>query len=71
MCPASGVMRQLPPTIPNVQRLIILVDNDPAGRESAAYCATRWSRAGRRVLRLTPKVEGTDFNDLLVPEVAQ
>lgn len=68
---ASGVMRQLPPTIPNVQRLIILVDNDPAGRESAAYCATRWSGAGRRVLRLTPKVEGTDFNDLLVPEVAQ
>ena len=28
----------------------------------------RWTRAGRTVVRLTPKRVGADFNDLVMPE---
>jgi CHC2 zinc finger/Toprim domain len=63
---ASGVLANLPP-IPGVERLIILVDNDinGAGQAAARRCAETWSRAGRSVVRLTPKRQGTDFNDLV------
>jgi hypothetical protein len=64
---ASGVLSNLPP-IPGVERLVILVDNDVngAGQAAALRCAERWSRAGREVVRLTPKHPGTDFNDLIM-----
>jgi Toprim domain len=54
------------PVIPGVERLIILVDNDlnGAGQAAATRCATRWSRVGRTVIKLTPKRPGADFNDI-------
>ena len=62
---SAGRMRTLPP-IPGVKRLIILVDHDHNGEGQAAArsCTDRWSRAGCRVIRLTPAKPGTDFNDL-------
>ena len=60
------------PVIPGVQRLIILVDHDGNGEGQAAAvrCMERWTRAGRWVIRLTPKRANADFNDLVPPEVA-
>ena len=56
------------PVIPGVERLIILVDHDVngAGQAAALRCSERWSRAGRRVVRLTPKRPDSDFNDLVM-----
>jgi phage/plasmid primase-like uncharacterized protein len=50
-----------------IEALTLLVDNDASGRgqEAAAKCAARWSVAGREVTRLTPKIVGADFNDLV------
>jgi DNA polymerase len=64
---ASGVLGSLPP-IPGVERLIILVDHDlnGVGQAAALRCAENWSRAGRSVVRLTPKRPGMDFNDLVM-----
>jgi DNA polymerase len=56
------------PVLPGVERLIILVDHDPAGKTAAACCTERWNRAGRTVVRLTPKRAGTDFNDIVMAE---
>jgi DNA polymerase len=55
------------PLIDGVERLVILVDHDlnGAGQAAALRCAERWSRAGREVVRLTPKRQGFDFNDLV------
>jgi hypothetical protein len=66
----SGILATLPP-IPGVERLIILVDHDlnGAGQTAALRCSETWSRAGRRVLRLTPPQPGTDFNDLVMEKV--
>jgi len=63
---ASGVLGNLP-LIGGVARLIILVDHDlnGAGQAAAQRCVERWSRAGREVVRLTPKQPGWDFNDLV------
>jgi DNA polymerase len=59
------------PVIPSVERLILLVDHDGngEGQAAAARCMERWTRAGRWVVRLTPKRTGADFNDLIMPEV--
>jgi DNA polymerase len=64
---AAGMLGNLP-VIGGVERLIILVDHDlnGAGQAAALRCAERWSRAGREVVRLTPKRPGTDFNDLVL-----
>jgi hypothetical protein len=56
------------PVLPGVERLILLVDHDRAGIDAAASCANRWQRARRTIVRLTPKLAGTDFNDLVMPE---
>jgi Toprim domain/CHC2 zinc finger len=56
------------PVLPGIERLVILVDHDSIGKNAAACCAERWSRAGRTVVRLTPKRAGADFNDLTKPE---
>jgi phage/plasmid primase-like uncharacterized protein len=61
------------PVLPGVEALTLLVDNDlpdqrdlRAGQDAAAECAARWSAAGREVTRLTPKVLGADFNDVVM-----
>ena len=61
---SAGPLGDLP-VLPGVERLIILVDHDAAGRNAAARCTDRWTRAGRTVVRLLPKRPGTDFNDLV------
>ena len=60
------------PVLPNVQQLIILVDNDEsdergdqAGQKAAKECSSRWTCAGREVRRLMPKKMGTDFNNIV------
>jgi DNA polymerase bacteriophage-type len=65
---SAGLLERLP-VLPGVERLIILVDHDDAGKNAARICADRWQRAGRTVIRLTPKRAGADFNDLVMPEL--
>jgi DNA polymerase len=64
---SSGGLRRFP-VIPGVERLIVLVDHDGEGQAAAARVMERWTRAGRTVVRLTPRRVGTDFNDLVMPE---
>jgi len=49
-----------------IEVLTILVDNDEsgAGQEAADACTRRWLAAGRHVRKLTPRIVGTDFNDI-------
>jgi phage/plasmid primase-like uncharacterized protein len=56
------------PVLSGVEALTLLVDNDASGRgqEAAAKCAARWSAAGCEVIRLTPKILGADFNDVVI-----
>jgi putative DNA primase/helicase len=62
----AGNLRRLP-VLDGVEQLVILVDNDRSGtgQKAAEECAQRWSDAGRKVTRLMPKSEDTDFNDLV------
>jgi DNA polymerase len=53
------------PVLPGVQRLVILVDHDDAGKNAAAKCTERWRCAGRHVHCLMPRIPGTDFNDVI------
>src|SRR5262249_35827719 len=62
---AAGALERLP-VLPGVQRLIVLVDHDAAGKSAALACANRWQRAKRTVVRLTPTRAGADFNDLVM-----
>jgi phage/plasmid primase-like uncharacterized protein len=50
---------------PEVRRVAIAVDNDPAGRRAAEQAARRWCREGRQVRFVVPKRDGADFNDVL------
>jgi hypothetical protein len=54
------------PVLSGVERLIILVDNDETGKTASARCAERWTRAGRTVIRITPKRADSDFNDIVL-----
>jgi hypothetical protein len=63
------------PILSGIETLTLLVDHDRpdrhdrrAGQEAAAECAARWCAAGREVIRLTPKVLGADFNDVVMHE---
>jgi hypothetical protein len=60
------------PAIAGVEELILLVDHDlnGAGQMAALRCSERWSRAGRRVVRLMPKRPDSDFNDLIKETVS-
>ena len=62
----SGNLKNFP-VLSGIEALTILVDNDTnrAGQEAAAECAACWSDAGREVIRLTPKIAGYDFNDVV------
>jgi DNA polymerase len=62
---SSALLAKLP-VIPGVEQLILLVDHDAPGRAAADACIGRWTRAGRTVVRLTPKRQGADFNDLVL-----
>jgi hypothetical protein len=66
----SSQKLQALPVIPGVERLILLVDHDNAGLTAASICAERWTRAGRTVIRLTPRRAGADFNDLIMEATA-
>jgi phage/plasmid primase-like uncharacterized protein len=64
------------PILPGIEALTVLVDHDRpdprdrrAGQEAAAECAARWSAVGRKVIRLTPKALGADFNDVVLRHV--
>jgi DNA polymerase len=63
---SAGRLRKFP-VITDVEQLIILVDHDENGRGQAAAvtCASRWSQAGRRVVRLMRNRPG-DFNDIIL-----
>jgi hypothetical protein len=52
------------PLVEGVERLTILVDNDPAGRRDARACARQWAAAGCTATLLTPRQPGADFNDI-------
>jgi len=55
------------PALSGVETLTLLVDADKngIGQRKAAECARRWAAAGRQVVRLTPRLVGADFNDLI------
>jgi hypothetical protein len=55
------------PVLPGIEALTLIVDNDKSGtgQQAAATCARRWIDAGREVIRLTPKMMGADFNDII------
>jgi Toprim domain len=55
------------PVLSGVEALTLLVDADEngIGQCRAAECARRWTAAGRQVTRLTPRLVGADFNDLI------
>jgi hypothetical protein len=69
----AGHMRSFP-LLAGIYVLTLLVDNDSngAGQDAAGECARRWlsdERDEREVIRLTPTLPDTDFNDL-VGEIA-
>jgi phage/plasmid primase-like uncharacterized protein len=55
------------PTLSGVEALTLLVDADEngIGQSRAAECTRLWTAAGRQVVRLTPRLVGADFNDLI------
>jgi DNA polymerase family A/Toprim domain/CHC2 zinc finger len=56
------------PVLPDVERLILLVDHDEngEGQRAAETCRQLWKSAGRSVVPLTPKHPGWDFNDVVL-----
>ena len=66
---AAGDARHMAtfPALSGIEALTLLVDADEngIGQRSAAECAHRWTAAGRQVIRLTPRIVGADFNDLI------
>jgi hypothetical protein len=58
------------PVIPDVERLILLIDNDNnrEGQNAAAHVSASWRAAGRTVVPLMPGTPNTDFNDLVMKE---
>jgi hypothetical protein len=62
---ASNVRRF--PVLPEVERLILLVDHDAnkIGEAAAKDCHERWKAAGHETTRFMPDEPGSDFNDLV------
>jgi putative DNA primase/helicase len=58
------------PILPGVEVLTIVVDHDRnhAGQQAALKCSTRWGGAGREALRIIPRFQGNDFNDVIISE---
>jgi hypothetical protein len=60
------------PVIEQIQRLTVLVDSDAPkadgsrpGPDAAIACSRRWTGAGRKVRRVRPEIEGSDFADIV------
>jgi Toprim domain len=64
---SAGALERLP-ILSGVERLIVLVDHDSAGKNAALICRNRWQRAGRTVIELMHPRPGADFNDFVMPE---
>jgi hypothetical protein len=64
---AKDGLRRLP-VLPNIARLILLVDNDEnnEGQRAAELCQRIWKSAGRATVPLIPKQKGWDFNDVVL-----
>lgn len=62
----AGNMARLP-VLAGIDALTLLVDNDEsgAGQRAAEECSSRWTAAGREVIRLVPRQARADFNDLI------
>jgi phage/plasmid primase-like uncharacterized protein len=62
----AGHMAAFPP-LAGIDALTLLVDHDAngVGQLAAAECARCWTMAGREVIRLTPRAEGTDFSNVV------
>jgi len=58
------------PVIANVERLILLIDNDSnqEGQQAAAHAIACWRAQGRTVVPLMPGTPDTDFNDFILKE---
>jgi len=56
------------PVLPDVRRLILLVDHDEngEGQKAAERCRQVWRAMGRNVVPLVPKQVGWDFNDVVL-----
>src|SRR5262249_10931331 len=53
---------------PEIARVVLLADNDHAGRRAADVAAAKLGMEGRRVWIALPPHQDTDFNDLLLRE---
>ena len=64
---SAGNMAKFP-VLPGIEALTLLADNDSSstGQNAALECSGRWTEAGREVVRLTPRVLGADFNDVVI-----
>jgi DNA polymerase len=64
---AKGGFGRLP-VLPDISRLILLVDHDEngEGQRAAEQCRRIWKSAGRTTVPLIPKQEGWDFNDVVL-----
>jgi phage/plasmid primase-like uncharacterized protein len=51
------------PVIGRVNDLLIIADNDEAGKRASETCATRWTDANKKVKIYTPEQKGEDLND--------
>ena len=59
---SAGNFANLGP-LPGIERLMLLVDADDAGRKGAEKCAALWHHAGRQVLIAAPTGGLNDWND--------
>jgi hypothetical protein len=64
---ARGGLGSLP-VLPDVSKLVLLVDNDEngEGQKAAAHCREIWTAMGRTVSALVPKQVGWDFGDVVL-----
>jgi len=56
------------PVLPGVGRLVLLVDQDPAGEACTEACRQTWRNAGRGAIRLRPQ-RSKDFNDIVLEKL--
>lgn len=53
------------PVLNGIETLTIAADADDSGMKATTALTARWTGAGREVIRLVPKRQGADFNDLV------
>jgi hypothetical protein len=62
---SAGAVATLP-VLPQIDRLVLLEENNDASRAAVARCGRRWLRAGRKVIRVSPDQGCDDLNDELI-----